>query len=191
MSRVTTIAADLQPYPHEPPSRAREFIRPCTCQRMTLPTQRRPRPSPTWMPRRCCRGRLPSWASTPQWILWTQPPVSWPFSLSLCTEVFCEDSCLRFQMLQYISQGMLDPSIVGQRHYDIARSTQKILQDYKSLQDWNFGAVEGPPNLSGDGGCNSWHHSKSQISLQPSTQSARLAAKLQCPQRRLTMKPQS
>merc|ERR1739838_309872 len=30
---------------------------------------------------------------------------------------------------------MLDPSIVGQRHYDIARSTQKILQDYKSLQD--------------------------------------------------------
>merc|ERR1711868_291211 len=30
---------------------------------------------------------------------------------------------------------MLDASIVGQRHYDIARSTQKILQDYKSLQD--------------------------------------------------------
>jgi F-type H+-transporting ATPase subunit beta len=30
---------------------------------------------------------------------------------------------------------MLDPSIVGQRHYDIARATQKILQDYKSLQD--------------------------------------------------------
>jgi len=30
---------------------------------------------------------------------------------------------------------MLDPSIVGQRHYDITRSTQKILQDYKSLQD--------------------------------------------------------
>merc|ERR1712150_430445 len=30
---------------------------------------------------------------------------------------------------------MLDVSIVGQRHYDIARATQKILQDYKSLQD--------------------------------------------------------
>merc|ERR1712193_421541 len=30
---------------------------------------------------------------------------------------------------------MLDPNIVGERHYDIARSTQKILQDYKSLQD--------------------------------------------------------
>merc|ERR1712115_621646 len=30
---------------------------------------------------------------------------------------------------------MLDPAIVGQRHYDVARSTQKILQDYRSLQD--------------------------------------------------------
>merc|ERR1711998_294219 len=30
---------------------------------------------------------------------------------------------------------MLDPSIVGQRHYDVARSLQKILQDFKSLQD--------------------------------------------------------
>lgn len=30
---------------------------------------------------------------------------------------------------------MMDPSIVGQRHYDMARQTQKILQDYKSLQD--------------------------------------------------------
>merc|ERR1711998_146592 len=30
---------------------------------------------------------------------------------------------------------MLDPSIFGQRHYDIARGTQKILQDYRSLQD--------------------------------------------------------
>jgi len=30
---------------------------------------------------------------------------------------------------------MMDPSIVGQRHYDIARSTQKLIQDYKSLQD--------------------------------------------------------
>ena len=30
---------------------------------------------------------------------------------------------------------MLDATIVGQRHYDIARSTPKILQDYKSFQD--------------------------------------------------------
>eukprot|EP00117_Sycon_ciliatum_P019399 scpid82747/ scgid17594/ ATP synthase subunit beta; ATP synthase F1 sector subunit beta; F-ATPase subunit beta len=30
---------------------------------------------------------------------------------------------------------MLDPSIVGQQHYDVARNVQKLLQDYKSLQD--------------------------------------------------------
>jgi len=30
---------------------------------------------------------------------------------------------------------ILDPMVVGQEHYDIARATQKILQDYKSLQD--------------------------------------------------------
>ena len=30
---------------------------------------------------------------------------------------------------------MLDPSIVGQIHYDTARNVQKLLQDYKSLQD--------------------------------------------------------
>lgn len=30
---------------------------------------------------------------------------------------------------------MLDPRIVGQEHYDVATSVQKILQDYKSLQD--------------------------------------------------------
>jgi F-type H+-transporting ATPase subunit beta len=30
---------------------------------------------------------------------------------------------------------MLDPSIVGQEHYDCARGIQKLIQDYKSLQD--------------------------------------------------------
>merc|ERR1712029_924723 len=30
---------------------------------------------------------------------------------------------------------MLDPSIVGQNHYDIARAVQKLLQDFRSLQD--------------------------------------------------------
>jgi len=30
---------------------------------------------------------------------------------------------------------MLDPRIVGQEHYDVATATQKILQDYKGLQD--------------------------------------------------------
>merc|ERR1719401_2663448 len=33
------------------------------------------------------------------------------------------------------SSRMMDPSIVGQRHYKVARDTQKILQDYKGLQD--------------------------------------------------------
>jgi len=30
---------------------------------------------------------------------------------------------------------MLDPAIVGQHHYNIARQVQKVPQDYKSLQD--------------------------------------------------------
>jgi ATP synthase F1 beta subunit len=30
---------------------------------------------------------------------------------------------------------MLDPAIVGQDHYDVARGVQKLIQDYKSLQD--------------------------------------------------------
>lgn len=30
---------------------------------------------------------------------------------------------------------MLDPSIVGDQHYNITRGVQKLLQDYKSLQD--------------------------------------------------------
>merc|ERR1712118_251242 len=30
---------------------------------------------------------------------------------------------------------MMDPSIVGQVHYDTARAVQKVLQDYKGLQD--------------------------------------------------------
>ena len=30
---------------------------------------------------------------------------------------------------------MLDPAVVGQHHYDIARQVQRILQDYKSLQE--------------------------------------------------------
>merc|ERR1711982_117100 len=30
---------------------------------------------------------------------------------------------------------MMDPNIIGEEHYKIARGVQKILQDYKSLQD--------------------------------------------------------
>lgn len=30
---------------------------------------------------------------------------------------------------------MLDPGIVGMEHYNVARGVQKLIQDYKSLQD--------------------------------------------------------
>mmetsp|Transcript_27 Transcript_27/g.23 ORF Transcript_27/g.23 Transcript_27/m.23 type:complete len:306 (+) Transcript_27:1-918(+) len=30
---------------------------------------------------------------------------------------------------------MLDPRVIGDHHYEVARSTQKLLQDYKGLQD--------------------------------------------------------
>ena len=30
---------------------------------------------------------------------------------------------------------MLDPRVVGEEHYDVARSVQRVLQQYKSLQD--------------------------------------------------------
>jgi F-type H+-transporting ATPase subunit beta len=43
---------------------------------------------------------------------------------------------------------IMDPNIVGQEHYDIARNVQKILQDYKSLQD--IIAILGMDELSED-----------------------------------------
>merc|ERR1719378_1690192 len=43
---------------------------------------------------------------------------------------------------------MLDPSIVGQHHYDVTRTTQKLLQDYKGLQD--IIAILGMDELSED-----------------------------------------
>jgi F-type H+-transporting ATPase subunit beta len=33
------------------------------------------------------------------------------------------------------TSGILDPNILGQEHYDVARGVQKILQRYKDLQD--------------------------------------------------------
>ncbi len=30
---------------------------------------------------------------------------------------------------------IMDPNVIGEEHYRIARGVQKILQDYKSLQD--------------------------------------------------------
>ena len=43
---------------------------------------------------------------------------------------------------------MLDPRIVGEEHYDIARNVQKLLQDYKGLQD--IIAILGMDELSED-----------------------------------------
>jgi ATP synthase F1 beta subunit len=43
---------------------------------------------------------------------------------------------------------MMDPRIVGDEHYDVARGTQKILQDYKGLQD--IIAILGMDELSED-----------------------------------------
>ena len=43
---------------------------------------------------------------------------------------------------------ILDPNVVGQEHYEVARGVQKILQDYKSLQD--IIAILGMDELSED-----------------------------------------
>jgi len=43
---------------------------------------------------------------------------------------------------------MMDPRVIGQDHYDTARSTQKLLQDYKGLQD--IIAILGMDELSED-----------------------------------------
>lgn len=43
---------------------------------------------------------------------------------------------------------MLDPTIVGEKHYSVARGVQKLLQDYKSLQD--IIAILGMDELSED-----------------------------------------
>merc|ERR1719213_1357354 len=43
---------------------------------------------------------------------------------------------------------MLDPRVIGERHYQVARAVQKILQDYKGLQD--IIAILGMDELSED-----------------------------------------
>jgi len=43
---------------------------------------------------------------------------------------------------------MLDPRIIGQHHYDVARGVQKVLQDYRNLQD--IIAILGMDELSED-----------------------------------------
>jgi F-type H+-transporting ATPase subunit beta len=46
------------------------------------------------------------------------------------------------------SSRMLDPRVIGQEHYDTARATQKLLQDYSGLQD--IIAILGMDELSED-----------------------------------------
>jgi F-type H+-transporting ATPase subunit beta len=46
------------------------------------------------------------------------------------------------------SSTILDPKIVGQRHYKVARAVQKVLQRYKDLQD--IIAIMGMDELSED-----------------------------------------
>lgn len=46
------------------------------------------------------------------------------------------------------SSRMMDPRIVGEEHYGVARAVQKLLQDYKSLQD--IIAILGMDELSED-----------------------------------------
>src|SRR5690606_3842159 len=43
---------------------------------------------------------------------------------------------------------LLDPNIIGQEHYDVARQTQAVLQRYKELQD--IIAILGMDELSED-----------------------------------------
>merc|ERR1712228_873010 len=43
---------------------------------------------------------------------------------------------------------MLDPRVIGDTHYEVARATQKLLQDYKGLQD--IIAILGMDELSED-----------------------------------------
>merc|ERR1719445_628817 len=43
---------------------------------------------------------------------------------------------------------MLDPRVIGEKHYEVARATQKLLQDYKGLQD--IIAILGMDELSED-----------------------------------------
>lgn len=55
---------------------------------------------------------------------------------------------------------MLDPRIVGDEHYGVARSVQKILQDYKSLQD--IIAILGMDELSEEDKLTVWRARKIQ-----------------------------
>lgn len=60
---------------------------------------------------------------------------------------------------------MLDPRILGDEHYAVARGVQKVLQDYKNLQVRGAG----PAGCCGSMGCSSaavhWHGGCAQVAL--------------------------
>ena len=76
-----------------------------TCRPTTTPTRRPPRPSPTSTRRPTCRVRSSELGIYPA----VDPLAS--------------------------SSRILDPRILGQEHYEVARSVKQMLQRYKDLQD--------------------------------------------------------
>ena len=79
--------------------------RPSTCPPTTTPTPRRPPPSPTSTPPRTSRGRSPQLGIYPA----VDPLAS--------------------------TSRILDPRVIGEEHYKVARDVKQILQRYKDLQD--------------------------------------------------------
>ena len=79
--------------------------RPCTCPPTTTPTRRRSRRSATSTPPRTSPVRSPPSASSRPWTRWRR------------------------------RRRILTPDVVGDRHYNVARRVQSILQRYKELQD--------------------------------------------------------
>ena len=68
----------------------------------------------------------------------TDPAPATAFSHLDATTVLAAIASLGFSLLSILSirlLGILDPRIVGEEHYTVARGVQKILQTYKSLQD--------------------------------------------------------
>ena len=89
-----------------------------TCRPTTTPTRRRRRRSRISTRRRTCRARSPSSASIRRSIRWRR------------------------------RSRILDPRIIGEEHYSVARQVKQILQRYKDLQD--IIAILGIDELSED-----------------------------------------
>lgn len=62
---------------------------------------------------------------------------------------------------------MLDPRVIGEVHYQTARATQKLLQDYKGLQD--IIAILGMDELSEDDKLTVSRARKAQVTIHEHT----------------------